>query len=254
MNCSRFLGLPDVARAVVPESPPILEIEFDMNKGRSFLYRQIFNLGRHFDDDSIKILLAARIAWEAHLNYLELMANLRIAHTDAIGLLEDSLKGQKISRIENKNDCFTIGLIGHPYMLDDETANQHLHAILKKYGVTIITPEILSASELKQGMSYMKTDSYWVAEEEVVGAGGCFISTGIDGIIGIMAFGCGPDSLMMHMVERKARSQNIPYMILTVDEHTAETGIITRVEAFLDMIERRAVRSGKNAYHLSSYR
>jgi predicted nucleotide-binding protein (sugar kinase/HSP70/actin superfamily) len=40
-NCSRFLALPDLTRAVVPDAPTILEIEFAFNRGRSFLSRQI---------------------------------------------------------------------------------------------------------------------------------------------------------------------------------------------------------------------
>jgi len=47
-NCSKFLGLPDMTRAVVPESPPTLEIDIDINKGRDKLYQAIYKLGRHF--------------------------------------------------------------------------------------------------------------------------------------------------------------------------------------------------------------
>jgi len=65
----------------------------------------------------------------------------------------------------------------------------------------------------------------------------------VDGIIGVMAFGCGPDSLMMEKLRRKARSQKSPpFMCLTVEEHTSETGVITRLEAFLDMLQRRKAR------------
>jgi predicted nucleotide-binding protein (sugar kinase/HSP70/actin superfamily) len=58
-----------------------------------------------------------------------------------------------------------------------------------------------------------------------------------------MAFGCGPDSLMMDMVRRQsARLKTSTFMSLTLEEHTAEAGIATRVEAFLDMIQRRKRR------------
>ncbi len=33
-NCSKFLGLPDMTRAVIPESPPILDIDIDTNQGK----------------------------------------------------------------------------------------------------------------------------------------------------------------------------------------------------------------------------
>jgi len=64
-----------------------------------------------------------------------------------------------------------------------------------------------------------------------------------DGVIGIMTFGCGPDSLMMDTVRRQAaREGTTPFMSLILEEHTAEAGVVTRLEAFLDMIYRRKRR------------
>ena len=77
----------------------------------------------------------------------------------------------------------------------------------------------------------------------MVGAGDYYTRIKVDGIIGIMAFACGPDSLMMNLVQRQAHYAGIPYMSLTVEEHTAEAGIITRIEAFLDMIHRAKKRN-----------
>jgi predicted nucleotide-binding protein (sugar kinase/HSP70/actin superfamily) len=51
---------------------------------------------------------------------------------------------------------------------------------------------------------------------------------------------------MMDMVQRQAiKLGTTPFMSLTVDEHTAEAGIVTRLEAFLDMIERRKHKGAK---------
>jgi len=36
-----------------------------------------------------------------------------------------------------------------------------------------------------------------------------------------------------------SRLRITPFMSLTLEEHTAETGVVTRLEAFLDMIHRR---------------
>lgn len=70
----------------------------------------------------------------------------------------------------------------------------------------------------------------------------------IDGIIHVASFGCGPDSLVGELVERHARRQGrIPFMLLTVDEHTGEAGLLTRLEAFLDLIQRR-VRQEQRQY------
>ena len=77
----------------------------------------------------------------------------------------------------------------------------------------------------------------------MVGAGGYYLESGVDGVIGIMTFGCGPDSLMMDVVRRHAaRLGNTPFMSLTLEEHTSEAGLITRLEAFLDMIQSKKRR------------
>jgi len=58
-------------------------------------------------------------------------------------------------------------------------------------------------------------------------------------IISVIAFGCGPDSVMIEMVQRYARQASKPFMNLVIDEHTAEGGLATRVEAFVDMLKHK---------------
>ena len=134
----------------------------------------------------------------------------------------------------------TIAVIGHPYLLYDEYLNHRLIHRLEKESAGVLTPEMLSDDELETASVRLAGTTYWTYGEEVVGAGEHYLQKGVDGIIGVLTFGCGPDSLMMEMVRRKAaRLKNTPFMSLTLDEHTAETGIITRLEAFLDMIKRK---------------
>jgi len=102
---------------------------------------------------------------------------------------------------------------------------------------------MLTTEELESAIVRLVGGAYWTYEEEVVGAGGHYLENGADGVIGIMAFGCGPDSLMMDMVRRQAvKLRTTPFMNLTIEEHTAEAGVVTRLEAFLDMIYRRKRR------------
>jgi predicted nucleotide-binding protein (sugar kinase/HSP70/actin superfamily) len=54
----------------------------------------------------------------------------------------------------------------------------------------------------------------------------------------ISNFSCAPDSFLLHYV-RWLMGQK-PYLVLEVDSHTADAGLDTRVEAFLDIVERRA--------------
>jgi predicted CoA-substrate-specific enzyme activase len=66
-------------------------------------------------------------------------------------------------------------------------------------------------------------------------------------------FSCGPDSFIIHHFKRIMGSK--PHMILELDEHSADAGIITRCEAFLDSLPTRdklyadpAVIAGGNGY------
>ena len=56
------------------------------------------------------------------------------------------------------------------------------------------------------------------------------------GVIQLASFSCGCDSIAGPIFRDLARNRNIPYMVLTLDEHTAYSGIETRLEAFVDSI------------------
>jgi predicted nucleotide-binding protein (sugar kinase/HSP70/actin superfamily) len=243
-NCSKFLGLPDMTKAVVPESPPILEIEIDINKGKRRLYQDIYKLGREFTWNPLRVRRAAIAAREALLSYRELMASQGLTPPQAIDRISGTVDGWPEGHpAPATQPRTTIGLIGHAYLLYDELINYQLIQRLEQADCTVLTPEMLTAQQLETAIERLVGRSYWTYEEEVVGAGGHYLNSGVDGIIGIMAFGCGPDSLMMDMVHRQAnRQKTTPFMCLTLEEHTSEAGVITRLEAFLDMIYRRKRR------------
>lgn len=240
-NCSKFLGLPDMTRAVIPESPPILEIDIDLNRGMGELWQEIYKLGKNFSHSNMKVRQAALVAWQTYLNYRQLMSVQKIAPDEAIertwGTPAENHTGVPAHSTSPKA---TIALVGHPYLLNDEYINHRLVHRLKQAGIRILTPEMVNTSQLKSAMAKLAGGAYWTYEEEVVGAGGYYLENEADGIIGIMAFGCGPDSLMMDTVRRQAaRLKGTPFMCLTLEEHTAEAGVVTRLEAFTDMIFRK---------------
>ena len=240
-NCSKFLGLPDMIKAVIPESPPILDIDIDINKGKHELYQAIYKLGRRFTWNPAKVRRAALAAFKAHLNYQQLMLSHGLTPPQAIGKISGT--GEVESKPSSSHPTptqATIAVIGHPYLLYDEHINHRLIHRLEQAGNRVLTPEMLTVEELEAATAELVGKAYWTYEHEVVGAGQHYLESGADGVIGIMTFGCGPDSVMMDMVRRQAaRLRTTPFMSLTVEEHTAEAGIVTRLEAFLDMIHRR---------------
>jgi len=243
-NCSKFLGLPDMTRAVIPESPPILGIEVDVNRGKRCLYQTIYKLGRHFTWDPFKVRRASIAAWQAHLNYKQLMASHSLIPPQAIAGIFGTSQVEPETRLGSLlSDQTTIAIIGHPYLIYDEHINHRLIHRIEQAGGKVLTPEMVTTTELELAITKLTGRAYWTYEEEVVGAGEHYLESGADGVIGVMAFGCGPDSLMMDMVCRQAaRLRATPFMSLTLEEHTSEAGIVTRLEAFLDMIHRKRRR------------
>lgn len=236
-NCSKFLALPDMTRAVIPEAPPILELEIDVNKPKRFLYQAIYGLGRHFSWNPLKIRRAAWAAWEAHLGYQELMTRESLTPVQAISRLDGKELKDGVQKMVSPEA--RIALIGHPYLIYDEYINHRLINKLHQAGVRTLMPERLGAETLEAADVSLTGRAYWTYEAEVVGAGGYYLQHEADGVIGVIAFGCGPGSIMMDIVRQQANKSKTPFMSLTLDEHTAATGIATRLEAFLDMIKRR---------------
>ena len=233
INCSKFLGLPDMTKSVIPESPPILEIDIDIGRGNRQLYQAIYQLGMHFTWNPLRIRRAVTAALQAYGQHRERMITEKLTLSQAIG--ENNRE-----KAPDKSPQATIALIGHPYLLYDDYVNHRLVHRLEQAGSRVVTSEMLSPGELESATTRLVGKAYWTYEEEIVGAGGHYLQDKVDGIIGVMAFGCGPDSLMVEMVRRQAiRLKSVPFMSLTLEEHTAEAGIVTRLEAFTDMIQRR---------------
>ncbi|MFC1974427.1 acyl-CoA dehydratase activase-related protein [Chloroflexota bacterium] len=243
-NCSKFLGLPDMTKAVIPESPHILGMEVDINRGKRRLYQTIYKLGRHFTWDPFKVRQASIAAWQAHLSYKQLMASHNLTPPQAIERVFSTPQAKPTTRPDSPiSDQATIAIVGHPYLIYDEHTNHRLIHRIEQAGSKVLTPEMLTTSELELAIARLTGRAYWTYEDEVIGAGEHYLESSADGVIGIMAFGCGPDSLMMDVVRRQAaRLRATAFMCLTIEEHTSETGIVTRLEAFLDMIHRKRRR------------
>jgi predicted nucleotide-binding protein (sugar kinase/HSP70/actin superfamily) len=62
---------------------------------------------------------------------------------------------------------------------------------------------------------------------------------GFDGVIHVHPFGCMPGTVVQPTMTRAARDTGIAYLPLSLDEHSSETGIVTRLEAFVSLLEKK---------------
>ena len=66
----------------------------------------------------------------------------------------------------------------------------------------------------------------------------------VDGIILLTTFPCGPDSLANELILRKVKGMPISY--ITIDNNASDTGLITRLESFIDIIKLKKAKEETN--------
>jgi len=135
----------------------------------------------------------------------------------------------------------TLLLLGHPYNIFDEFVSMNLISQLYQRGYGVVTPEMLSPSIVEREAARLPKHLFWSLGRSLVGTASHYLrNNSVVGIVHVVSFGCGPDSLVGELLERRThKARRIPFLLLTLDEHTGEVGLVTRLEAFLDMIEWR---------------
>jgi len=61
----------------------------------------------------------------------------------------------------------------------------------------------------------------------------------IDGVVFLVSFACGPDSLISELIKRDMKVVGLPFLEIIMDEHSGEAGLLTRVESFVEMVRRK---------------
>lgn len=74
--------------------------------------------------------------------------------------------------------------------------------------------------------------------QETVGATVKYAKEGYDGVIQLLPLGCMPEIVASSILPQIQEDYRMPIMTLTVDEHTGRAGVQTRLEAFVDLLER----------------
>jgi predicted CoA-substrate-specific enzyme activase len=123
-------------------------------------------------------------------------------------------------------------LIGRNYNTCDPGLNMNLPAKIRDLGVQAIPMEYLPLSSVD--LSEQK-NLYWRSGQKILAAAGIIREDERLFPLYITNFGCGPDSFITHFFKQEMKSK--PFLQLEIDEHSADAGAITRIEAFLDSIK-----------------
>ncbi|WP_425061410.1 hypothetical protein SCACP_27400 [Sporomusa carbonis] len=214
-TCPKIIGMPDMLRSNIDNLPPVINVNVNLRQNNRSLYEAIVSVGRTLGRGAIPSLYAWYRAWK-HRHQLPTA-------------YQSDIKRQR------------IGLIGHSYIIYDRQISMNIINKLRDIGFDVITPEMVSNRQATAAAKVLGKKIFWSNSHHMAGAALALMQSAqpVNGLIFMTSFSCGPDALIGELINQRAQSLNIPCLLLTVDEHTAEAGFITRLEAFTDMLVRR---------------
>lgn len=129
--------------------------------------------------------------------------------------------------------CRPVIILGRPYNSADPHLNLDLTEKLLAQNVMPIPLDMLDLSIAPIYGNYR--NMYWPNGQKMIAAAQHVART--DGLyaVYISNFRCGPDSFIWHYVTEELKGK--PFLHLEVDEHSADAGMVTRIEAFLDSLK-----------------
>lgn len=224
MCCPKLCGLPDMMKLNLRGKADIMEITIDVDKNDK---KTDDTLGAVAERIGVSHDVAKEAFMTAVRNKLNADAKQRLAAEMEIGSLSDKK---------------TVAVLGHPYMIYDPFLSMNLIGKLKTKGLNVVTPDTFDHETRNQNAYpyFAKRNFYAIGSDNLGCAFACARRPEVAGMIYLTPFACGVDSLTTEFISRHLKQErDVPFMVLTVDEHTGEAGFDTRLEAFLDMLEGR---------------
>ena len=161
--------------------------------------------------------------------------------------------------IDPERPVLRIGLLGECSVLRDKFLNHNVEEILGNLGAEVCNFFLLGA-ELKTIFNVKHPRSKKNQLEKTGGylhspVGGHALDSvanairsseeGYDGVVHLCPAGCMPEVSIRPILRQACKDRDFPLLELSFDEHTANTGVCTRLEAFVDILwEKRKRRAG----------
>lgn len=166
-----------------------------------------------------------------------------VGRRDAVAALEAAIHAQRafrnrfdeeIARVlaETPPQVRRVALIGRAYNTCDGGLNLDLPKKLLAMGVLPVPMDALLGRRTDVSADW--DNMYWRNGQRILAAAEKLARDRDFDAIYVTNFGCGPDSFLTTFFGRAAGSK--PVLHLEIDEHSADAGVITRIEAWLDSL------------------
>jgi predicted CoA-substrate-specific enzyme activase len=139
--------------------------------------------------------------------------------------------GKRLLReVEAHPERVYVALLGRPYNAFTRDANMGIPRKFISQGVTVIPFDLIFEDDAE-----IPPNNYWYFGQQNMKAVTRVKKLDNLYLSWISNFSCAPDSFMLHYVRWMMGEK--PYLVLEIDSHTADAGLDTRIEAFLDIVE-----------------
>ncbi len=241
-----YLFLPHFRDMPSLEDDPVHACVCPLTQGLPFFARHAFGLT---DDHVLRPVVSFKHGWEASLPAFEDMAlklgftkrDAKQAYTVAMEKYQGFLTayralGQKVlQEMRDNPERIYVALLGRPYNAFTRDANMGIPRKVVSQGVAVVPFDMIYDPE-----DPSVPNMYWYYGQQNMRAVHTVKAIPNLYLTWVSNFSCAPDSFMLHYVRWLMEQK--PYLVLEIDSHTADAGLDTRVEAFLDIVEsyRRA--------------
>lgn len=219
LACPHTQTIPYVSRIAFEKLNPISPI-VNLSRGKDFLIDQLYKVFKKF---KIKKSLISRSIDKANEAQDEFLRSIK------------EKGGEVISNLKGK----AIVLIGRSYNASDSGMNLELPRKLGELGILSIPMDFLPIE--KYSIRDKWPNMYWRSGQRILKAANLIKKNPNLHAIYVGNFLCGPDSFILKYFRKELEGK--PFLHIEIDEHSADAGIITRCEAFLDSISSKKVIS-----------
>jgi predicted nucleotide-binding protein (sugar kinase/HSP70/actin superfamily) len=223
--CPKFMGLPDIIAHTAPQvSAQAIVVQ----------------VGPRRTDQQRALAEAAK---RAGVKPVKMTPHKPSAVSGLSPALQELAALQKQSHFKGK-PAVTVGLLGHPYCLYDACFNLDLLQILTRSHVRFLTPEQMPSQFKGVGSGQLEKDLFWTIGRSQLDALYWMLhqeATPVDGLIQVTPFACGLEAIIGDLLARRIKQAGLPLLHLNFEEQSGEAGVITRLEAFLDLIKYRSM-------------
>jgi predicted nucleotide-binding protein (sugar kinase/HSP70/actin superfamily) len=196
----------------------ILTAPIYLGEGRKLLRKSFLALGQKLGASASVVRKAIKEGFVAQARFERAMIN----------------KGKEIlAQIGPEQRLFV--LVSRPYNGCDEGLNLQLSKKLDELGVKTIPMDMLSLDQAKLSDESLHRQVYWTYGQKILRAAEIIKRDRRLFAIYLSNFSCGPDSFLLTFFKDIMGQK--PCLLLELDEHSADAGVITRLEAFLDSLK-----------------